>query len=135
MPLAAAFTTSFAFIYLHKLKDSVPSIIVLQHLYITTLCTNSFVLNCKADAPRVHLSDFSIDVVFMVFLMVVFGYAFQFMNTRANFLKKPSLVGPFAYTSVIVGCIADILIFNVSFDFFTILGIFLASFGLFAKWI
>jgi drug/metabolite transporter (DMT)-like permease len=47
--------------------------------------------------------------------------------------KKPSYMMPFGYITIIGSALVDYLIFNTSFDFLTIIGMFLTSCGLLVK--
>lgn len=67
--------------------------------------------------------------------MVLFAFLTQFCLARATFMCSPALVMPFSYVSVIAGFIIDILLFDAQYGWVMILGMCMASIGLFSKFI
>ncbi len=65
--------------------------------------------------------------------VIVCAFGLQSLVTRAMLMAKPSMVMPFSYISIVLGCIVDSFIFNFSLDFITIAGVLLASVGLLTK--
>lgn len=65
--------------------------------------------------------------------LVAFAYLTQNLVTRAIYLKKASYIMPFGYISIVVAFISDIVFFDASFDWISILGMILTSAGLLSK--
>ena len=66
-------------------------------------------------------------------LLVVSGYTSQSTRVRAIYLAKPSDVVPFSYAGIIGSLMIDIWIYDSRLNLLSIIGIFLTSIGLCAK--
>jgi drug/metabolite transporter (DMT)-like permease len=53
--------------------------------------------------------------------------------SKATLLKKASYIMPFGYISIVFASICDIIIFHLSFDWVSIVGMVMTSFGLLSK--
>ncbi len=62
--------------------------------------------------------------------MGVSGFFAQNLIVLANTFKKPSTMMPFGYVGVATGFLADVYLFDISFTFLSVLGVFLTSGGL-----
>jgi drug/metabolite transporter (DMT)-like permease len=68
--------------------------------------------------------------------IVLFAFGTQFLQTKAMFIcSSPALVLPFSYVSVIFGLLLDVLIFDAVYNGLMIVGMIMASAGLFTKFI
>lgn len=66
---------------------------------------------------------------------MVTGFLAQFLVFMANIVKKPSSMMPFGYVTVLVGFLADLYLFDISFDLSIIIGILLTSAGLLSEYL
>ena len=90
---------------------------------------------CSFIPNPLSLQDISLDIVLTVLGIVASGFLTQLFIIRANSYAKPSLVMPFGYVSVAVGFLADVLLFDTSFTFLSILGMLLTSAGLLGNYL
>jgi len=68
-------------------------------------------------------------------ILVISAYFAQLMNSRAIYLKKPSLIMPFGYTGIILAFLIDIIFEGAQFDFYSVIGIIMTSSGLLSTFI
>lgn len=81
--------------------------------------------------PKVmNYADFNMNFVLLVVAVGLIGALSQNLIFLANSLKKPSMMMPFGYVGVAAGFLADVYLFDTSFSFLMILGVFLTSGGL-----
>ena len=67
--------------------------------------------------------------------MVLFAFLTQYLLAVALYMCSPALITPFSYFSVITGFLIDLLIFHAQYDKLKIIGMCMASFGLFSKFV
>jgi drug/metabolite transporter (DMT)-like permease len=53
--------------------------------------------------------------------------------TKATLIKKASYIMPFGYISIVFASICDIIIFKISFDWISVIGMVMTSVGLISK--
>ncbi len=68
-------------------------------------------------------------------LLVLFAFLTQYLQAKAMYMSTPALIMPFSYFSVIVGFIIDVFVLDAKYNLMKIIGMMLASFGLFSKFI
>jgi hypothetical protein len=59
----------------------------------------------------------------------------QYFLAKAAYLCSPALIMPFSYISVIVGFVIDILLFDAQYTWLMMIGMVMASIGLFSKFV
>lgn len=140
--LVSAFTASFSVIFLHDLRGKTTELVILQHGYFiqTTLSYLLYIFVHSDDTGSMaYLSSLSIPeilkLILFLLLLVTFAFATQFFQAKSVFLCSPALVMPFSYFSVIFGFVIDALIFNVKYNGLMVIGMVMASVGLFSKFI
>lgn len=140
--LASAFTASFSMIFLHDLRGRTTELIVLQHGYFvqTTMAYGLYIFIHPDDTETIaYVHSLSVGEIFKLFiyviLMVIFAFGTQFFQAKALFLCKPALILPFSYCSVILGFALDTLLFDAKYNGLKIVGMVMASGGLFSKFI
>lgn len=68
--------------------------------------------------------------------IVLFAFGTQFLQTKAMFIcSSPALVLPFSYVSVIFGLLLDVVVFDAKYNGLMVVGLIMASAGLFTKFI
>lgn len=68
-------------------------------------------------------------------LVVLFAFLTQYLQAKAMYLCSPALIMPFSYFSVIVGFLIDLLVFEAKYNGIMMIGMVMASFGLFSKFV
>jgi len=73
----------------------------------------------------------------MLILMgiVVTCFLAQLLVFLANIVKKPSSMMPFGYVAVLVGFLAYLYLFNITFNLTAVVGIMLTSAGLLSEFL
>ena len=67
--------------------------------------------------------------------IVVTGFLAQLLVFLANIVKKPSSMMPFGYVAVLVGFLAYLYLFNITFNLTAVVGIMLTSAGLLSEFL
>lgn len=68
-------------------------------------------------------------------LLVLFAFLTQFTQAKAMYMCTPALLMPFSYVSVIFGFLIDLIVFDAKYNGLKIIGMIMASFGLFSKFL
>lgn len=68
-------------------------------------------------------------------LFVAFSFLLQISIAKALYLSSPAVVMPFSYVSVIFGLVIDLVIYDAKYNWLMIIGMVMASGGLFTKFI
>lgn len=68
-------------------------------------------------------------------LLVLFAFLTQYLQARAMYLCSPALILPFSYFTVILGLLIDVLVFDARYNWLMVIGMIMASVGLFSKFI
>lgn len=68
-------------------------------------------------------------------LLVLFAFLTQYLQAKAMYLCSPALILPFSYFTVIMGLIIDVFVFNAKYNGLMIIGMIMASTGLFSKFL
>ena len=83
----------------------------------------------------INYDGITLTKVFLFLGYLFFGWGSQLFINEANRLKKPSKVMPYSYMTIIVSVIADVYLFETSFNFIIVVGILLTSSGLLGKYL
>lgn len=70
-----------------------------------------------------------------VCLFVAFSFMLQIFVAKAMYLSSPAVIMPFSYVSVIFGLVIDLIIYDAQYNGLMIVGMIMASGGLFTKFI
>jgi drug/metabolite transporter (DMT)-like permease len=73
-------------------------------------------------------------IAFML-LAVLLSYTSQYIRTWSVYMCSPALIQPFNYLGVVFGIIVDVVIFDISYNAITFVGVMLTSLGLFSKFL
>lgn len=66
-------------------------------------------------------------------LLVILAFTAQYLRVRSIYLCAPALVMPFNYLTVLLGVLIDTVIFGLHYNGYMVIGMVLASLGLFSK--
>lgn len=130
LPVIGAFCNAFSMFILHELKGKVSNLITLQYFYIT----QTFITGLLQNFEEFELKK-ELDIYFLlsVFGLVFFAYLTQNLITRAIYIKKASYIMPFGYIGIVVAFVFDLIFYDISFDWLSILGMILTSTSLLSK--
>lgn len=67
--------------------------------------------------------------------MVFFGFLTQYLTAVTVYMCEPALVMPFLYFTVVFGFLIDHFFFKIEYNSLKIIGMCLASLGLFLKFV
>ena len=126
--MCSAFSNALNLHLVHGLAKKVDPVVNMFYSHLGMAIVASFLNNFEPKA--MNYADFSINFVLLVVSVGLIGAISQNLIFLANSLKKPSTMMPFGYVGVAAGFLADVYLFDTSFSFLTILGVFLTSGGL-----
>lgn len=142
MVLLGAFFSALSLILLHDLRNSCHELVALQHSYFFQFLFNyllyvTFFGNFVEHAEEIREIGIKEAGQILVLFVLLVGFAFsaQYLRVRSIYLCSPALVMPFNYVTVILGVAIDLLVFGSHYNGPIVLGMILASLGLFSKFV
>lgn len=126
--LFAALGYALNMLLIHVIAGKVSPTLNLHQSNVGFLLMSCFL--CSVNPHPIDPQDVNVSLIVQVLGIVPIGYFAQFLIIRANNIAKPSDVMPFGYASVMVGFVADVVLFGTTFKLLQIVGILLTSVGL-----
>lgn len=98
-----------------------------------------FMVNKGSSGEAQYLSSLSLlqllKICIVLIILVIVSFLVQLLQTKALYLSSPALIMPFGYFSVVLGMILDVFLFNAKYNAIMVVGMVMASIGLFSKFI
>ena len=124
----SAFFSALNLHFIHGLAKKIDPMVNMHYSHLGLLFVSGVLSNFSP--KTVDTLRFNWTFIFLVISMSIVGIFAQNLIFLANSLKKPSLMMPFGYVSVTTSFLVDLFLFDTSFTFMNVLGIFLTSLGL-----
>ena len=120
-------------IFVHDTSKHIPLFVNLHYSYMGHMFLCAMYGNF--DSPRIEFDSLNIYYALVFIGAITSSLASQYLTFAANSLVKPSKVMPFGYVSVVSSFIADIYLFQVQFNGWGVLGVWMTSLGLVGKFL